>query len=52
MFDNLEVNSIDFYTSFISLYLQDRQNKIENNQRGSVDVLYKDDEDWEEIDNQ
>ncbi len=51
-FDNLEKNSIDFYASLRSLYLQDRQNKIENNQRGSVDVLYKDDEDWEEIDNQ
>ena len=51
-FDNLEKNSIDFYASLRSLYLQDRQNKIENNQRGSVDVLYKDDEDWEEIDSQ
>ena len=51
-FDNLEKNSIDFYASLRSLYLQDRQNKIKNNQRGSVDVLYKDDEDWEEIDNQ
>ena len=26
-----------------SLYLQDRENKIENNQRGSVEVIYKDD---------
>ncbi len=51
-FDNLEKNSIDFYASIRSLYLQDRQNKVENNKRGSVDVLYKDDEDWEEIDNQ
>ena len=51
-FDNLEKNSIDFYASLRSLYLQDRQNKIENNQRGSVDVIYKDEEDWEEIDNQ
>jgi phospholipid-binding lipoprotein MlaA len=50
-FDNLEKNSIDFYASFRSLYLQDRQNKIENNQRGSIEVLYKDEEDWEEIDN-
>jgi phospholipid-binding lipoprotein MlaA len=49
-FDNLKKNSIDFYASLRSLYLQDRQNKIENNQRGSVDVLYKDEEDWEEID--
>ena len=51
-FDNLEKNSIDFYASLRSLYLQDRQNKIENNERGSVDVIYKDEEDWEEIDNQ
>ena len=50
-FDNLEKNSIDFYASLRSLYLQDRQNKIENNQRGSVDVLYKDEQDWEEINN-
>ena len=50
-FDNLEKNSIDFYASVRSLYLQDRQNKIENNSRGNVEVIYKDDEDWEEIDN-
>jgi len=49
--DNLEKNSIDFYASLRSLYLQDRENKIENNQRGSIEVLYKDEEDWEEIDN-
>tara|TARA_E500000331_G_scaffold343866_1_gene379255 strand:+ start:287 stop:1084 length:798 start_codon:yes stop_codon:yes gene_type:complete len=48
--DNLEKNSIDFYASLRSLYLQDRQNKIKNNQRGSIEVLYKDEEDWEEID--
>ena len=29
-FDNLEVNSIDFYASVKSLYLQDRENKINN----------------------
>ena len=50
-FDNLEKNSIDFYASVRSLYLQDRQNKIENNSRGNIDVIYKDDEGWEEIDN-
>ncbi len=50
-FDNLEKNSIDFYASLRSLYLQDRENKIKNNQRGSIEVLYKDEEDWEEIDN-
>jgi phospholipid-binding lipoprotein MlaA len=49
-FDNLEKNSIDFYASVRSLYLQDRENKIENNQRGSIEVLYKNEDDWEEID--
>jgi len=48
--DNLEKNSIDFYASLRSLYLQDRENKINNNQRGNVEVIYKDEEDWEEID--
>ena len=43
-------NSIDFYASLRSLYLQDRENKIKNNQRGTVEVIYKDEEDWEEID--
>ena len=51
-FDNLEKNSIDFYASVRSLYTQDRENKIKNNQRGNIEVLYKDEEDWEEIDNQ
>jgi phospholipid-binding lipoprotein MlaA len=49
--DNLEKNSIDFYASLRSLYLQDRENKIKNNQRGTVEVIYNDEEDWEEIDN-
>jgi len=31
-FDSLEKNSIDLYASFKSLYLQDRQNKINNSQ--------------------
>ena len=48
--DNLEKNSLDFYASVRSLYLQDRENKIRNNQRGSIQVIYKEDEDWEEID--
>ena len=48
--DNLESNSIDFYASLRSLYLQDRENKIKNNQRGRVEVIYQDEEDWEEID--
>ena len=49
-FDNLEKNSMDFYATLRSLYLQDRQNKIKNNQRGSVDILFKNEDDWEEID--
>ena len=49
--DNLEKNSMDFYASVRSLYTQDRENKIKNNQRGNIEVLYKEDEDWEEIDN-
>ena len=49
--DNLEINSIDFYASLRSLYLQDRENKIQNNQRGTVEVIYKNEDDWEEIDN-
>ena len=49
--DNFEKNSIDFYASFRSLYLQDRENKIKNDQRGAVEVIYKDENDWEEIDN-
>ncbi len=50
--DNLEKNSLDFYASIKSLYTQDRQNKIKNNQRGNIEVLYKNEEDWEEIDSQ
>ena len=50
--DNLEKNSIDFYASVRSLYTQDRENKIKNNQRGNIEVLYKNEEDWEEIDSQ
>ena len=49
-FENLEQNSIDFYASVKSLYLQDRENKIKNNKRGNIEVLYNDNEDWEEID--
>ena len=50
-FENLETNSIDFYASVRSLYLQDRENKIKNEQRGNIEVLYEE-EDWEEIDKQ
>ena len=49
--ENLEKNSMDFYASVKSLYTQDRENKIKNNQRGNIEVLYKNEEDWEEIDN-
>ena len=48
-FDSLEENSIDFYASVKSLYLQDRENKISNSKK-TIDTL--DDGDWEEIDNQ
>ena len=48
--DNLEKNSVDFYASVKSVYLQDRENKIKNTQRGSIEIIYKEDEDWEEID--
>ncbi len=51
-FNNLEKNSVDFYASVKSLYLQDRENKIENQNRGNIEVIYKNEEDWEEIDNQ
>ena len=50
-FDNLEKNSIDFYASVKSLYLQDRENKIKNNQRGNIEVIYEDEQGWEEVDN-
>ena len=50
--DNLEKNSLDFYASVKSLYTQDRENKIKNNQRGNIEVLFKDEGDWEQIDSQ
>ena len=50
--DNLQKNSLDFYASVKSLYLQDRENKIENQIRGNIEVIYKNEEDWEEIDSQ
>ena len=45
--DNLEENSLDFYASVRSLYLQDRIMKISNSSRKN-EVL--EDGDWEEID--
>ena len=47
-FDNLEANSLDFYASVKSLYLQDRKKKIFNSDE-IIETL--DDSDWEEIDN-
>ena len=46
--ENLEKNSLDFYASVKSLYLQDRQQKILNT-KGIIDT--QDDSDWEEIQN-
>ena len=46
--ENLEKNSIDFYASVKSLYLQDRQQKILNSKK-IVDT--QNDSDWEEIEN-
>ena len=42
--DNLEKNSMDFYASVRSLYLQDRQKKISNSNK-TTDTM--DDSDWE-----
>jgi phospholipid-binding lipoprotein MlaA len=47
--DNLEKNSMDFYASVRSLYLQDRQQKIFNSAK-IIDT--QDDSDWEAIENQ
>ena len=44
--ENLKKNSVDFYASVKSLYLQDRQQKILNSQT-ITDTM--DDSDWEEI---
>ena len=46
--ENLEKNSIDFYASVKSLYLQDRQQKILNSKKI---INTQDDSDWEEIQN-
>ncbi len=44
--DNLEENSMDFYASVKSLYLQDRQQKILNSQKTTKT---QDDSDWDEV---
>jgi phospholipid-binding lipoprotein MlaA len=45
-FENLEQNSMDFYASLRSLYLQDRKQKIINSKKVTGTM---DDGDWEEI---
>ena len=42
--ENLEKNSMDFYASVRSLYLQDRQRKIAN-KNATIQIMYE--EDWE-----
>jgi len=48
-FENLEKNSMDFYASVRSLYLQDRQLKIANS---NIITETQNDSDWEEIETQ
>ena len=47
--ENLEKNSIDFYASVKSLYLQDRQQKILNTKKI---INTQNDSDWEDIESQ
>ena len=47
--DNLKKNSIDFYASVRSLYLQDRQQKIVNS-NPTIEIMYEGD--WEEVETQ
>jgi len=47
--DNLEKNSMDFYASVKSLYLQDRQQKITNS-NPTIEIMYEGD--WEEIESE
>ena len=47
--ENLEKNSMDFYASVKSLYLQDRQQKILN-ANATIEIMYEGD--WEEIESQ
>jgi phospholipid-binding lipoprotein MlaA len=47
--DNLEKNSMDFYASVRSLYLQDRQQKIRNS-NPVIEIMYEGD--WNEIESQ
>ena len=43
-FESLEKNSLDLYSSFKSIYLQDRENKIKNSDQNKED-------NWENLDN-
>tara|TARA_B100000780_G_scaffold264720_1_gene219587 strand:- start:254 stop:1009 length:756 start_codon:yes stop_codon:yes gene_type:complete len=47
--ENLEKNSMDFYASVRSLYLQDRQQKISNS-NPTIEIMYEGD--WEELESQ
>tara|TARA_B100000767_G_scaffold52827_1_gene48353 strand:- start:814 stop:1596 length:783 start_codon:yes stop_codon:yes gene_type:complete len=47
--ENLEKNSMDFYASIRSLYLQDRQRKISNSNKTTET---QNDSDWEEVETQ
>jgi len=47
--DNLEKNSMDFYASVKSLYLQNRQQKIANS-NPTIEIMYEGD--WEEVESQ
>jgi phospholipid-binding lipoprotein MlaA len=47
--NNLEKNSMDFYASVRSLYIQDRQQKIANT-NPTIEIMYEGD--WEEVETQ
>ena len=47
--ENLKKNSIDFYASVRSIYLQDRHQKILN-RNGTIEIIYEGD--WEEMESQ
>ena len=46
-FDSLQKNSVDFYATVRSLYLQDREKKIKN-LKEKTDIM--DDSDWDTLD--
>ena len=48
-FDSLEKNSVDFYATVRSLYIQDRQRKIKNS-KVKTDTM--DDSDWDTLESQ